>query len=96
MAKQPNNVALAPSLAAPAQQSTWDSLTTGVGHTLQFVGKGAETGHRTMDLLNCKVIKVQIITRLEDAGEVHNLIQTFPGGPDAAQAIVDGVMGMSR
>ena len=96
MAKQPNNVVLAPSLAAPAQQSTWDSLTTGVGHTLQMAGKGAEFGHRTIDLINCKVIKVQIITRLEDAGEVHNLIQTFPGGVDAAQAIVDGVMGMSR
>mgnify|MGYP003660141341 CR=1 FL=1 len=83
---------IAVSSPAPQEIGIFDSIGQGTSRTFQMVGKTAEVGHRSMDLVCRKVIKAQCVTALDDATEIHYLREAFPGGPEAADAILGPIL----
>ena len=80
------------SAPAPLEIGFFDATGQAISRTTQMVGKVAEVGHRSMDLVNRKVIKAQCVTALDDATDLHYLREAFPGGPEAADAILGPIL----
>ena len=81
------------SAPAPTNIGTLDSLGQGISHSAQAIGKLAEVGHRSGDLVCRRLIKAQCVTIIEDDAEIHDMCVNHPLGVEYARALIAPVNG---
>ena len=81
------------SAPAPTNIGTMDSMGQGISHSFQMLGKIAEAGHRSGDLVCRRLIKAQCVTIIEDDAEIHDMCVNHPLGVEYARALIAPVNG---